>query len=131
MALPVFGAIFGEKKRMRNNGPGLAALLIDQRPDEFRDPLLARSGRIQLAPNLGEPAINLLETPIDVTAQVNEILSESAKTRRCGISKITDFGSDLADVAVGRTGNHPGCCGVLFGGLESSIDVTEIVLTHS
>ena len=81
--------------------------------------------------NLLETAIKLLEPPIDVITQIDEVLSESVKTRRRGATKIADLGSDLADVAIRRTGKHPGCRGVLFGCLESSFDFTEIILTHS
>ena len=123
---------------MRNNAPGLAALLIDQGLDEFDDPLLARGSRVQLAAHLGEPAIdlaepaiNLLETPIDVTAQVDEILSESVETRRRGTTKVADLGSDLRDIAVGGTGEDPCRRGILLDRAEPPTDVAEFVLTHS
>ena len=114
-----------------------AVLLVDQRRDEFDDPLLTCCGGVQFAAhlsepaiNLIEPAINLLEAPIDVATQIDEVLSKSGETRRRGVSKIADLGSDLRDVAVGRTGEQPGRRGVLFGCLEPPLDITEIILIH-
>ena len=77
--------------------------------DQLHDPLLACSGRVKLAPHLDEPAINLPEALIDVTAEIDEVLSKSVETRRRGVTKITKLGADLGDVAVGRTGEDPRC----------------------
>lgn len=111
--------------------------MINQRRDEFGDPLLTCCGGVQFAAHLSEPsinllesAINLLEASIDVPTQINEVLSKRIETRGGGVSKIADLGSDLRDVAVGRAGEHPSCRGVLFGCLEPTLDVSEIILTH-
>lgn len=73
--------------------------------------MLARSRRLEPAAHLGEPTVNLLEPAskllkpaIDVTPQIDEVLSESVETRRRRTTKIADLGSYLSDVAVGRTG---------------------------
>lgn len=147
----------GEDKNPKH-GLGLAVLLVDQRLDEFDDPLLPGYGRVQPAAHLDEPAINpveapidvleapinlleapihlveapinLLESTIDVTAQINEVLSEGVEARRRGIAKIADLGPDFGHVAVGRAGENPRRCGVLFSGLEPPLDIAEIVLPH-
>jgi hypothetical protein len=126
------------KARCRTRTPRLWVVPVDQRLDEFHDPLLARDGRVEPAAHLGEPAINLLEPAInllepsvDESPQIDEVLSQRVETRGRVATKIANLGSDLADVAVGRTGKHPGCCGVLFDCLEASSDFTEIILTHS
>lgn len=137
---------------MRNTGPGLAALLVDQRLDEVDDVLLARGGGVEFPAHFDEAAVNLLETlidmietlidlietlidlletPIDMIAQVDEVLPESVETRSRCLAEVADLGSDLADVAVGRTGEHPGCRGILLDGAESPADVAEIIVTHT
>ena len=55
----------GEDKNPKH-GLGLAVLLVDQRLDEFDDPLLPGYGRVQPAAHLDEPAINLVEAPINL-----------------------------------------------------------------
>lgn len=120
---------------------GLAALLVDQGLDELDDPLLAGCCGVELPSHLGESAINLLETSINVATQVNEVLPESVETCCGGVSEVADLGSYLGDVAVGRAGQYPGCCGVLLSGSKTSIDLVhgrlqsvdpalEIILTH-
>ena len=118
--------------------PGLAALLVDQRLDEFDDALLSGCGGVQFAEHFGkpavnllEPAVNLLETSINVITQINEVLSEGVETRCRGVSEIADLGSDLGDVAVGGTGEHSGRGGVLLDGPQPPTDVVEVIVTHN
>lgn len=116
----------------------LAVLLVDQRLDQFHNPLLSSSGSIKSAAHLGEPAVNLLEPAvnllefaIDVTPQIDEVLPKGVEARRRRTTKIADLASYLGDVAVGRAGQHSGCRGVLFGRLQPPPDVVGIVPTHS
>lgn len=105
--------------------------------DQIHDPLLARSGCVELPSHFDEPAINLLEPAVNpleptihVVTQIDEVLTESVETRRGGASEVADLGSDLGDVAVGRTGEHPGCGGIPFGCLKPPPDLVEIICTH-
>lgn len=119
------------EKMIPKSGADLAVLPVDQRLDQFHNPLLSCSGSIKSAAHLGEPAVKLLKPAIDVTPQINEVLSESVETRRRRSTKIADLASYLSDIAVGRAGQHSGCRGVLFSRLQSPPDVVEIVPTHS
>lgn len=125
--------------------PALAVPLVYQRLDEFHDALLAGRGGVQPAPHLDEAAINLLEAAIDllevsinllealinVIPQVDEILTEGVETGGGRVSKVTDLGPNLSDVAVGGTGEDSGGGRVLFDSLQPPPEVPEIVLAHS
>ena len=101
----------------------LTVLFGDQSLDQLGDGLLAARRRVQLAAHLGE-------TPIDVGAEVTEVLPQSIETRRRGVSEVADLGSDLGDVPIGCAGQHPGRRGVLLGCAEPPIEILEIILTH-
>jgi hypothetical protein len=73
----------------------LAVLFVDQPLNQIGDVLLPASGCVQRAADLGE-------TPIDVSAEVDEALNQGIETRRRSVSEVADFGSDLGDVPVGR-----------------------------
>lgn len=62
------------------------ALLIDQRLDELHHALLACCGRVQLASHFGETPINVLEAPIDVMTQIDEVLMLLSSSRLTGAS---------------------------------------------
>ena len=91
--------------------------------DEVGDGLLPASRRVQLAAHLSE-------TPIDVGAEVTEVLPHGIETRSCGISEVPDLGSDLRDVPIGCAGQYPGRCGVLLGCAKPPVEILEIILTH-
>ena len=81
--------MFGEKKSMRNMAAGpLTVLVVDQPLSQIGDVLLSASGRVQRAAHLGE-------TPIDVSAEITEVLTKGVETRRCSVSEVADLGSDL------------------------------------
>lgn len=65
----------------------LTALLVDQPLNQIGDVLLPASGRVQLAAHLGE-------TPIDVSAEVTEVLTQSIETRRRSVSEVANLSSD-------------------------------------
>ncbi len=98
-------------------------MVVDQPLNQIGDVPLSASGRIQLAAHLGE-------TPIDVSAEVTEVLTKGVETRRCSVSEVADLGSDLGDIPVGCAGEDPCRRGILLGRIKPPTDVAEFVLTH-
>lgn len=48
-------------------------------------------------------------------AQIDEILPQRIEAGGCGLAEVTNLGSDLSDVAIGGTGENPGCRSVSLG----------------
>ena len=119
-------------------------MLIDQGLDEIDDPLLARSGRVELSAHFHEAAVNViaktaevLSQAAEVLSQVAEVLLEIAEIRPHGVetrgrrpAEVTDLGPDLPDVTVCRAGEYPSRRGVLLDGSKPPADVVEIILVH-
>lgn len=105
-------------------------MLIDQRFDEFGDPLLARSAGVQLPAHFGKPATNFIPEIAEVFSEIDEVRAQRVETRGRRLTEVADLGSDLRDVAVGGTGEDPCRGSIMLDSPESPADIVEVILTH-
>lgn len=98
-------------------------LAVDQASDQIGDVLLPGGGHVQHPAHLGEAPVDVNTEVAEVLPQLDKVLPQCIETGGCGDSEVADFGSDLSDIAVGRAGQYPCCCGA-----HTSL---EIILTHS
>ncbi len=120
-------------------------MLIDQGLDEIDDPLLARSGRVELPAHFDEAAVNVILQTAEVLSETAEVLPEvgevlpeidevrpqCVETRGRRLAEVTYLSPDLTDIAVCSAGEYPSRGGVLLDGPEPPADVAEFIPAHS
>ena len=107
--------------------------IVDNRLEKLDDLLLTSRSGVELSAHLGESLIDPLESLVDlleplgeVLPKVDEVLPHGVEAGRRGPAKVAQLAADLANIAIGGTGKHPGGRGVLLVCMHPSSQIAHL-----
>ena len=96
------------------------SLISDDRLKEANNLLLPGGHDVELPAHLGEAVVDMITEVGEVLPEVDEVLPKGVETSGGGPAEFADFAAELADVAVGGSGEHSSGGRVLPACLYSS-----------
>ena|ERR1700682_843011 len=97
------------------------SLISDDRMKKPNNLLLPGGHDIELPAHLGEAVVDVRTEADEVLPELDEVLPKRVETCGGGSAELTDFAAELADVAVGGSGEHSSGGRVLLACLYSSL----------
>lgn len=118
----------------------VSLLIVDESLENVHDLLLACSSGVELATNLREAVVNLIEVSVDeiqvlvdaretgahLGAQICHVVAHGVEARHCCLAEVAKLAMELCDVAIGRSGKDSGCGGAVFAGPDPPVKIAHM-----